>query len=288
MHEAIERMLAKYDLERTEDYVRALREILQEIALLGLWRSRFFEKAAFYGGTALRILYDLDRFSEDLDFSLRSPLPDFELARYNGALQRELQAFGFDVEVEERPKSIQTQIQSTFLKVDTIRELVHIKSDERLTKEIPPGQILKIKVEVDTDPPPGFETETKYLLSPIPFSVRSYRLSDLFAGKMHAVLCRQWKSRVKGRDWYDLVWFAANHPALHLSHLEQRMRQTGHWKGNEILTVDEFMELAERSVNQLDVQQARREVERFVRDPNTLSLWSRSFFRDVISRVEFV
>lgn len=184
MHEAIQRMLGKYDLRRSEDYVRALREILQEVALLGLWRSRFFDKAAFYGGTALRILHNLDRFSEDLDFSLRSPMRDFDLARYNRALQKEIEAFGFDVEMEQKTKVIQTQIQSTFLKVNTLRQLMLIKTDERFMQEIPPGQVLKIKVEVDTDPPLGFDTETKYLLTPVPFAVRSYRLGDLFTSRL--------------------------------------------------------------------------------------------------------
>jgi hypothetical protein len=143
-------------------------------------------------------------------------------------------------------------------------------------------------MEVDTNPPPGFVTETRFLLQPIPFAVRSFVLPDLFAGKMHAILCRTWKSRVKGRDWYDLVWYAANHPELHLSHLEERMRQTGHYKGEDPLTPERFQEVLNNTINRLDVNQARREVEPFVKTPENLSVWSREFFSDVAARIKIV
>ena len=286
MHEAVARMLSKYECRSAEDYTHALREIMQEIALLGLWRSKFFEKAAFYGGTALRILYGLDRFSEDLDFSLLSPIRDFDIDKYSLALEKELRAFGFDVRVEKRNKAITTPVQSAFLKANTFNELLLISTDESIVQAVPRGQVLKIKLEVDTDPPPGFSTESKYLLQPIPFAVRTYTLPDLFAGKMHAVLCRKWKNRVKGRDWYDLVWYAANYPELHLDHLEQRMRQSGHWPNIEAMDESAFRKLLCDKIDTLDVDQARREVEPFVRHPEALEIWSRKFFHDVASRIE--
>ena len=140
---------------------------------------------------------------------------------------------------------------------------------------------------MDTDPPSGFETETRFLLQPIPFSVRAFSLPDMFAGKMHALLCRGWKSRVKGRDWYDLVWYAANHPHLHLKHLEQRMIQSGHLK-KQRLTAEKLSSIAKTVIERLDVSQARREVEPFVKDPDTLTIWSRDFFRDVFRRIVLV
>jgi len=288
MHEALAGMLAKYESGRLEDTMRALREIMQEIALLGLWRSKFFENAAFYGGTAMRVLYGLDRFSEDLDFSLLKPMSDFDIAKYLAALRKELEAFGFDVRVEQRNKAVISAVQSAFLKADTLNQLLVIETAEEILHEVPRGQVLKIKLEVDTDPPPGFSTETKYLLQPIPFAVRVFVLPDLFAGKMHAILCRKWKTRVKGRDWYDLVWYAAHHPQLHLSHLEQRMRQSGHWKNKEALSGDSFKKLMHDAVERLPVDQARREVEPFVSNPDSLEIWSRDFFKDVASRIQFV
>ena len=285
MNEAVARMLERYDNHSLEDHLQALREILQEIALLGLWRSKFFDKAAFYGETALRILYGLDRFSEDMDFSLLSPMDDFDLSAYTTALQKELAAFGFDVRIHQRDKSAESAVQSAFLKANTLNQLLVIETSEELLKTVHRGQILKIKLEIDTDPPPEFETHTRYLLQPIPFAVRTYTLPDLFAGKMHAILCRRWKNRVKGRDWYDLVWYAANHPQLHLAHLEQRMRQSGHWKDRQQLTPELFKQLLSQAVDKLVVDQARKEVEAFIRDQKSLAIWSQEFFQDIADRI---
>jgi predicted nucleotidyltransferase component of viral defense system len=281
-------MLAKYDSRSIDDTVRALREIIQEIALLGLWRARFFEHAAFYGGTALRILHGIDRFSEDLDFSLLQPVPDFSLLRFSSALEEEVRAFGFNLRVETINKSVGSAVQSAFLKANTRNELLVIETDDRIARSIPPGQILKIKIEVDTDPPPDFLTTTRYLLHPIPFAVRCYTLPSLFAGKMHALLCRKWNNRVKGRDWFDLIWYAGNHPQLNLFHLEQRMRQTGHWSSNASLTSQDFTLLVGRAIENLDIDQARQDVAPFVKDQRALAIWSADFFKDVVRRIQLV
>jgi predicted nucleotidyltransferase component of viral defense system len=287
MHEAITRMLAQYESRTVEDYVRALREILQEIALLGLWRSKFFEKSAFYGGTALRVLYGLDRFSEDLDFTLLTSNDRFDMSFHTDALQRELNAFGFNVHIEVRQKTTRSAVQSAFLKARTAEQLLSIDTPHTIARQIPRGQVTKIRLEVDTDPPPGFDTETKFLLTPIPFSVRTVAVPDLFAGKMHAALCRRWKTRVKGRDWYDLVWFVTYHPALHLSHLEARMRQTGDWKGADPLTPAAFLRISHDVIDGLDIEQVKREVEPFVKSPEKLDVWSTRFFHDLVSRIQF-
>lgn len=288
MQAAVAQMLAKYECKSADDYVLALREILQEIALLGLWRSKFFEKAAFYGGTSLRILYGLDRFSEDLDFSLMEPMAAFELERYSNALVKELAAFGFEVKVEGKRKSVETAVQSAFLKANTARQLLVIQTGEDIIRQIPPGQIVRIKLEIDTDPPGKFTTENKYLLKPIPFSVRTYVLPDLFAGKMHALLCRRWKNRVKGRDWYDLVWYCAYHPDMHLAHLEERMRQSEHWKKAAPLDAKTFNELLLNAIGSLDINQAKEEVLPFVREPAALDIWSQEFFQEIIKKVQIV
>lgn len=288
MQEAIARMLAKYESRTLDDGIRALREIIQEVALLGLWRAKFFEKAAFYGGSCLRILHGLDRFSEDLDFSLLEPMETFELARYTASLQEEISAFGFHVEVHMLNKAAQTPIQSAFLKANTRRELLIIEYPCNMANRIPAGQLLKIKLEVDTNPPAGFDTQTRYLLQPVPFAVRAYALPDLFAGKMHALLCRRWKNRIKGRDWFDFVWFAANHPQIHLSHLEQRMRQTGHWTAPTPLFSDSFHDLLNETIDRLDVEKARREVTPFVKQQERLMVWSKEFFRQIVDQIQII
>lgn len=288
MNEAVAQLLSRYRPETLQDYRQALREILQDVALLGLWRSNFFDRTAFYGGTALRILHGLDRFSEDLDFSLLAPDPSFDLSRYTASLEREIRAFGFDVTCEAKPAREDRPVRSAFLKANTVKELLTIEARPEVIAGVPKGQLIKIKFEVDTDPPPGFETQVRFLLQPVPFSVRTYSLPDLFAGKMHALLYRRWGNRVKGRDWYDLVWFAGNHPELRLSHLEQRMRQSGDWTEASRLTGTALEELLHDAIKALDVERARREVEPFVRDGAVLRVWSRDFFREVASRIVFV
>ena len=285
MHEAIRGLLERYKCQTRDDYLNALREILQELALLGLWRAKFFEHAAFYGGTALRVLHGLDRYSEDLDFSLLRPMKDFSLESYGAALQKEIGSFGFEVTFDRHVKSRATAIESAFLKANTVRELIRIEMGVGLLKGLYPGKQLKIKLEVDTDPPGGFFTETRYLLQPIPFPVRAYTLPDLFAGKLHAILCRKWGRRVKGRDWYDLIWYAGHHPQVNISHLEQRMRQSGDWVQSVPLEMASLRSMLRSAVDRLDVNLARTEVLPFVRDPRSLEVWSHEFFVNVIGRI---
>lgn len=288
MNPAIRRMLERYALDTVEQSVAALREILQQLALLGLWRSKFFEYAAFYGGTALRVLYGLDRYSEDLDFSLLEPSPDFSLSRYGSSLERELAGFGFEVSFSEIDKKRKSAIESAFIKTHTLRQLLVIDADRRLLGGIHPEKRLKIRIEVDVDPPGGFETEVKPILQPVPFAVRAYVLPDLFAGKMHALLCRRWRNRVKGRDWYDFVWYVANYPKLHLSHLEQRMRQSQDYRDDKPIDPTTFRTVLREAIDGLDIDRAREEVMPFVVDQRTLELWSREFFRSLVDRIELV
>lgn len=286
MHDAIRSMLNRYDCQTRDDYVNALREILQELALLGLWRGKFFEHAAFYGGTALRVLYGLDRYSEDLDFSLLQPSATFTLGSFGEALLREIRSFGFAVDFQSGEKLARTKIKSAFVKANTYQQLLVIETGDDLLRGLPVGKQLKIKLEVDTDPPAGFETESKYLLQPIPFGLRVYRLPDLFAGKLHAVLCRKWKSRTKGRDWYDLVWYTARHPRVNLGRLETRMRQSGDYGDQEPLTRVRLFDLLRQRILQVDVAELRKEVAPFVRDRRSLELWSQQFFLQVIEGIE--
>lgn len=286
MHPSISKMLQKYNCETSADTVNALREILQEIALLGLWRSKFFEHGAFYGGSALRILYGLDRYSEDLDFSLLKPNDHFDFSRFLMPLQKELEAFGFDIAIEQKEKKVKSQIESAFLKTNTFTQMLLVSSDKSTVKGIHPKQLLKIKLEVDTYPPLGFETEIKYLLHPVSFPVKVFTLPNLFAGKMHAILCRNWAKRIKGRDWYDLVWYVANHPELNMGHLELRMRDSGHLPSNEKLTKEKCLKMLTDKINGLDFANAKKDVEKFVKSGD-LDLWSSAFFLDIINRIKW-
>jgi hypothetical protein len=285
MNSLIKSMLPDPPPETVNGIVNALREIMQSLALLGLWRAKFFEHAAFYGGTSLRILYGLDRFSEDLDFSLLKPSSDFNFSRYGAALQNELEAFGFKVTFEVRRKSVNTAIESAFLKGNTYNQLIVIKAPEQILAGVNRQSTLKVKLEVDTNPPQGFNTEMKYVFSPVQFAVRSYTLPCLFAGKVHALLFRKWKSRVKGRDWYDFAWYTARYPVLNLSHLEARMRQSGHYAVEMPLSRTMLMDNIESAIEGVNIEEAKKEVIPFVADVRTLDIWSKEFFRAAAERI---
>jgi len=285
MNSAIKTMLEKYNLVSTDDYENALKEIIQEITLLGLWRAKFFEKAAFYGGTALRLLYGLDRFSEDIDFSLLEPDLNFNIDDYTTAVRDELSSFGLTVTVERKEKGNETNIESAFIKGGTLQNLINIEVPEKIVNKFGKNKVLKVKIEVDVDPPEGFVTEAKYLFNPIPFSVNTYQMPFLFAGKMHAVLCRNWKSRVKGRDWYDLVWYVSRNTPLNLKHLEKRMHQTGHLDAGVKLTAEKFSELFVKRIEEVDFEKAKNDVTPFIKDTDSLNVWSRDFFLEVHKRI---
>ncbi len=288
MNPAILSMLERYKCLTAKDYENALKEIMQEIALLGLWRSKFFEHAAFYGGTALRILHELDRFSNDLDFSLLKPKPNFSLSLYLKAIAVELNGMGFSVTVSEKKKNVDTAIESAFIKGGTKEHLLKIRVPDQIANRTQSNTIMNIKLEVDTNPPSGFETEVKTLLQPIPFSVNTYKKPDLFAGKLHAVLQRNWKGRVKGRDYYDYVWYIARDTPVHLCHLEQRLRQSGGYTSKKVLQHADLLELLRKKFSTVDVEAAKKDVLPFLRDPAAVALWSRDFFESLLPRLRVV
>lgn len=284
MNAAILDLVARRNPVTVEDYDTALRESIQFVALLGLWRARFFEHAAFYGGTALRILHGLPRFSEDIDFSLLETDRGFSLRPYLEAVSRELEAFGFTCSVQGRERPSGSRIESAFVKANTRKHILQIAPTSGLAERLPTNQLLKVKLELDIEPPAGFSTEAQAVIDPVPFHVRTYVLPDLFAGKMHSVLCRRWATRVKGRDWYDLIWFLQRRTPLHLEHLEARMRQSGHWTTEEPLDLPAFRRVYEETVAQTDFSRAVRDVLPFIADQSELDGWEQALFHSLSDR----
>jgi len=276
MSTMVEQMLARHPRDTDAAMTLALREVMQEIALAGLNRGGFFGKAAFYGGTCLRIFYGLPRFSEDLDFSLLKTDREFSLRPYLKVLRDEFAAFGFEVEVVEKEKTATSDIASAFLK----------KSSSIYDLEVSGKKTLKIKIEVDIDPPLGFSTEPKLLIQPYSFYVSCFSLPDLFAGKMHALLFRNWKNRANGRDWFDFEWYIRQGTPLNLRHLLERARQSGHWQGED-MTPRQFMELLRARIQSLDVDSVRLEVSRFVRETDQLQIWSRDYFMQLAELLHY-
>jgi predicted nucleotidyltransferase component of viral defense system len=280
----IKEWLASYNPANKDDATQALREIMQEVALAGLYRKGFFEKAAFYGGTALRIFYGLDRFSEDLDFSLLEVDPDFSINTYLPAIVDEFEALGMHVSVKEKPKAVKTNIDSAFLKSETVwRELVL----EGVVPQQGLGQTasIKIKLEVDTMPPPGFDTEEKLLLQPFSFYVKCFSISDLFAGKMHALLFRKWKDNVKGRDWYDMEWYIRKGVSLNLKHFGLRAKDSGDWE-QENISEAEFRELLNAKIDSVNFQRIKDDILRFIPNASVLDIWSSQYFYDLTAKLK--
>lgn len=281
----IKEWIKKYKPQNKNEAEAALREIMQEVALAGLQRTGFFEKAAFYGGTALRIFYGLDRFSEDLDFSLLEVDPNFSLEPYFEGIITEFKAIGMTVSIKEKKKTPPSNIDSAFLKSETVwKELVLDDIIPQAGIQASPG--IKIKLEVDREPPLGFETEEKLLLQPFSFYVKCFTLPNLFAGKMHALLFRNWKQRVKGRDWYDLEWYIKKGVPLDLHHFLLRAQDTGNWK-EETASQDQVIHLLKDKIETVSFDGIREDIVRFIPDESILDIWSPAYFRDLVNKLKF-
>ncbi len=275
-------MLKRYQIQSENDLINAFKEIFQEIVLLGLYRGGFFQKASFYGGTSLRILYGLERFSEDLDFCLLSKNEAFDLESYFAFVESEFSALGVEVSLQKKQKRIETPIQSAFLKNNTSIYNLYFQDLPSLS-----GKSLKIKLEIDTSPPLNFQTEFKTLLLPFAFNVRTMTLPNLYAGKMHALLFRKWKNRIKGRDWFDFEWYVKNGIELNLEHLESRMRESGDYEEERALQEEMLRQILLERIESLDVAQAIDEVRGFVRDVRVFECWNRDYFRFLALKMKF-
>lgn len=281
MNHILTEMLARYQTENLNDRKNAVKEIMQEIVLCGLARAGFFGKAAFYGGTALRIFYGLDRFSEDLDFSLLSPDPNFTLSEYIPTLRREVAAYGLNVEISEKEKIKDSAIRSAFVKGNTREHMLLFYESPAATNSITGNEIIRIKFEVGTHPPEGAGIEHRYRLLPAPYELALYDMPSLFAGKVHAVICRAWKNRVKGRDLYDYVFYLSRSASLNTIHLKARLVQSGAWDHEDPFTLADAKRLLCDRFATIDYAQAQEDVRPFIRDVSSLNLWNADFFRQI-------
>lgn len=285
MENVIQQMLSSYEIKNVEDKKNAMKEIMQELVLCGLSRAGFFKKAAFYGGTALRIFYGLDRFSEDLDFSLMVTDSDFKLDEYFPILSKEIKSYGLNVEIKSKDKSIDSHIKSAFLKGDTKEHMLLFYPNEKITG-VSHGELIKIKFEIDVDPPKLATYEHKYRLLPAPYEVNLYDASSLFAGKIHAVICRGWKNRVKGRDLYDLIFYISRNTPVNLSHLKERLLQTNTISVEQSFTLDDVKELLYQKFDCIDFEEAKKDVIPFIKNVDSLALWSSDFFKQISSQIK--
>lgn len=271
-----DQMLSRYDIRTNDDYNNALHEVMQLIALAGLNRGGFFKKAAFYGGTCLRIFYDLQRFSEDMDFSLLQPDAYFKLEDYFEPVSSEFKSLGREIVFVKNEKLHQSNIESAFLKDDTAIYNLQFRTDKQI----------KIKIEIDTKPPSGFNTEYKLQLLPFSFTTRCYTLLDMYAGKLHALLFRNWKTRVKGRDWYDFEWYVRNNTPLNFEHLRQRCYQSG-YQHNMELTKETFKHLLKEKIAKTNIEMVKNDVRPFIRNQSEMDIWSVDYFLQLVEMIKY-
>ena len=276
MADIFDQMLSRYEILTKDDERNAKHEVMQQIALAGLYRAQFFDKAAFYGGTCLRIFHGLQRFSGDMDFSLLKKDEDFSIENYFDSIENEFKALGRKVEIYKKEKKEQSQVESAFLKDNTDIYNIQFQTEPSI----------KIKLEVDKDPPLLFQTEHKLLLLPFSFMTRCLTLSGLFAGKMHAFLFRTWRNRVKGRDWYDFEWYIRNQIPIDFNHfLERTIQSESIERGS--LTINEFRKLVKKKIDNTKIGLVTADVSPFIKNPKDLEIWSNDYFLQLVDLIQF-
>lgn len=284
MKTILEQMVESYQPKNNEEKRNVVKEVMQEITLCALSKAGFFDVAAFYGGTALRIFYGLDRFSEDLDFSLMTKNQDFDLSTYVPTLKLLVQSFGLNVDVEIKHKTLDSAIQSAFLKGDTIEQFLLFYPNDLVTG-INKNEKVKIKFEIDTMPAGLATYETKYRLLPMPYSIKLYDEASLFSGKLHAVICRSWKSRVKGRDLYDYVFYLTRNTRFNLEHLREKLMESHIISKEDKFDVDFVKTLLIVRFDEIDFNDAKKDVLPFIKDTSVLDIWSKEFFIAITSQL---
>ena len=273
MNDIYQNMLSAYDLSTDQAKRNATFEVNQQIILAGLYQGGFFDKAAFYGGTCLRIFHGLERFSEDMDFSLLNKVDNFDFTQYYQPIIDEFEAIGRKVDIKKKDKKNFGKVESAFLKDTTDVYDISFQTEKAI----------KIKIEVDTNPPLLFATEQKLLMEPRSFMTRCFTLPNLFAGKMHALVYRAWKNRVKGRDWYDFEWYIRNRIPLNFKHLQERTKEFNGCEKSQ----EEFVKDLEQRLGSADIKQVKADVMPFLRNPKEMSIWSNEYFLQLAKMIKF-
>lgn len=266
-------MLSAYDLYTEQQKRNATFEVNQQVILAGLYNGGFFDVAAFYGGTCLRIFHGLQRFSEDMDFSLLTSNDEFDFTKFFQPIIDEFAIVGREVEIKKKDKKNFGKVESAFLKDNTDVYDISFQTDKSI----------KIKIEVDTRPPLNFRTEQKLLLQPHSFMTRCFTLPDLFAGKMHALVYRTWKNRVKGRDWYDFEWYVRHNIPLGFTHLAERALQFN----NEVIERDAFITQLKDRLASANMNQVKSDMLPFVKNTKELDIWSNDYFVQLADMMKF-
>jgi predicted nucleotidyltransferase component of viral defense system len=276
----IEQKLRSYSVSSEFEEMQALREITQEVILVALGRTGFFNQAAFQGGTCLRIFHGLNRFSEDLDFTLLKPNLEFAWHEYLRQVKSDVASFGYDMEVTNRHETEST-VRLAFLKDEAVGKILQLRYAGKTSML---GKI-RIKLEIDINPPSGGQSEVKYMDFPYLSPVTVQDPATLFAGKIHALLCRNY---VKGRDWYDYIWYTARKTPINYRYLEKALQQSGQWKDSEVhIDRDWLHDTLYQRIVSIDWQEAGKDVRRFipVSEQPSIEFWSTEVFLQQLEKL---
>ena len=285
---AIEEMIKQYNPETSEEAKAVLKEILQSIVLIGLSKGGFFNKVSFYGGTALRIFYGLNRYSEDLDFTLNEKDENFDFEKYFKYINEVALSYGLELEVSYKSKKIETPIESAFAKLNTFQTFIKLKINSNLTKLIHKDEIMKVKFEVDCNPSLGFKTEHKWLDMPEYALVNVLDPSSLFSGKLHAILCRTYKNNVKGRDYYDLLFYIRKRIKPNFEYLRNKLIETGKLTEEDAFNNDILCKMLVEKIESVDFNQVKRDAQKFLFKNESLDFYSKEFFIEMIKKLHII
>jgi predicted nucleotidyltransferase component of viral defense system len=282
----IEEIIKSYNPETINDNKAILREIIQSIVLIGLSRTDFFKKASFYGGTALRIFYDLNRYSEDLDFTLNRVDDNFTIAPFIESIKNVALSYGLELEISIKPKQINTPVESAFAKINTYQTFINLKMNSELTKLLHKDEVIKVKFEIDCEPALGFTVENKWIDMPEFAPVIVLDEASLFAGKLHAILCRNYKNTVKGRDYYDFLFYVRRGISPNLNYLRNKLINSGKIDEKDVFNIEVLKEMLIKRFEQVDFEQVKNDTERFIINSEDLSIYSKDLFIQMAMKIK--
>lgn len=281
----INEMINLYNPKSLNENRAVLREILQSIVLIGLSRGDFFKKASFYGGTALRIFYGLNRYSEDLDFTLNEKNDSFSLEPYIESIKNVASSYGIELDINIKKKEIKTPVESAFAKLNTYQTFINLKINDEIASLLHKDENIKVKFEVDLNPAIGFNVESKRIDMPEFANIIVLDEPSLFAGKLHAIICRNYKNTVKGRDYYDFLFYIRKRVKPNLNYLKNKLIESGKIKENDKFDLDTLKVMLKDRFETVDFNQVKTDAERFVFNNEDLSYYSKELFVDMINKL---
>ena len=281
----IEQIVKSHNPSTIDETKAIIREIVQSIVLIGLSRSGFFSKASFYGGTALRIFYNLNRYSEDLDFTLNNAEPDFSIELYTSKIKEVALSYGLELEIMIKNKKTKSPIESAFAKLNTYQTFISLKLDKKIISTLHKDELLKVKFEIDCNPSLGFKNETKWLDIPEFAQVVVLDEPSLFAGKLHAILCRNYKNTVKGRDYYDFLFYVQKRIKPNLIYLRNKLIETGKINGWDHFDLNVLKNMLKEQFEKVDFNQVKQDAMRFVFKNEDLSYYTKDLFIQMVEKI---